>query len=372
MIVLIAVLTALLLASANGSNDNFKGVATLMGSGTTSFRRALLWGTAATFLGSICALWLAHGLLALFSGQGLVPAVVAHSGTFLMSVSAGAAITVLLASWLGMPISTTHGLMGAMVGAGLVAAPHALAFGLLWHKVALPLLVSPLLAMLLAAVAYGATGIWARIRPGNLSGGCICQAPSEVLTSGEGGTAVAQFVSTRPSIIAASPGDCRALGLEPVLGGGGVWRDRFHFLSAGAVSFARGLNDTPKMTGVLLAAAALPAAGGYGLVAVAIAIGALVGARRVAETLSHRITALEPREGLTANLVTAGLVIGATPLGMPVSTTHVVGGALFGMGTVNGKARWETITNIVLAWVVTLPIAALTGAALMWLGHGGF
>lgn len=154
-----------------------------------------------------------------------------------------------------------------------------------------------------------------------------------------------------------------------MLGGVGVWRDGFHFLSAGAVSFARGLNDTTKMTGVFLAAAALPAAGGYGLVAVAITIGALGCARRVAETLSHRITLLEPREGLTANLVTAGLVIGATPLGMPVFTTHVVGGALFGMGTVNGKARWETITNIVLAWVVTLPIAALTGAALMWLGH---
>jgi PiT family inorganic phosphate transporter len=88
-----------------------------------------------------------------------------------------------------------------------------------------------------------------------------------------------------------------------------------------------------------------------------------ISARLVAETMSHRITGMNPGQGFTANIVTALLVIGASSLGLPVSTTHVSCGALFGIGTVTRQARWRTIGEIVLAWLITLPVAGLLGAA---------
>ena len=67
-------------------------------------------------------------------------------------------------------------------------------------------------------------------------------------------------------------------------------------------------------------------------------------------------------QGLTASLVTAGLVVAASPLGLPVSTTHVSCGALFGIGAVNGEARWRVIGQVLVAWVTTLPVAILFAA----------
>ncbi len=138
--------------------------------------------------------------------------------------------------------------------------------------------------------------------------------------------------------------------------------DRLHFLTAGAVCFARGLNDTPKIAALLLGAGALGLSSGTILVGVAIAIGGLVQSRRVAQTMSHRITEMNHGQGFTANLVTAGLVIFASRLGVPVSTTHVSCGALFGIGAVTGGAKWRSILGIFAAWVTTLPLAAAFAA----------
>src|SRR4026208_2386170 len=101
-------LAVLFLAYANGANDNFKGVATLFGSGTATYRTALLWATGTTLAGSLCALLLAQAWIGAFKGRGLVPDAVTTQGRFLLSVSLAAASTVLLATRLGMPVSTTH------------------------------------------------------------------------------------------------------------------------------------------------------------------------------------------------------------------------------------------------------------------------
>src|SRR5438477_10992931 len=103
-------LAILVLAYSNGANDNFKGVATLFGSGRCSYRQALLWGTAATTAGALLALILAPGLVNTFQGKGLVPDTVIAQPAFLLAVSLGAALTILLATWTGMPVSTTHAL----------------------------------------------------------------------------------------------------------------------------------------------------------------------------------------------------------------------------------------------------------------------
>ena len=94
------------------------------------------------------------------------------------------------------------------------------------------------------------------------------------------------------------------------------------------------------------------------------AVGGVVNARRVAETMSRRITRMSPGQGFTANLVTAVLVVAASRLGLPVSTTHVAVGSLFGIGLVNGTARRRTILTILLAWVTTLPLGAALAALL--------
>jgi PiT family inorganic phosphate transporter len=100
------------------------------------------------------------------------------------------------------------------------------------------------------------------------------------------------------------------------------------------------------------------------------AVGGLLNARKTAETMAHRVTAMNAGQGFTANLVTGFLVIFASKLGLPVSTTHVSCGSLFGIGTVTRQARWKTITGILLAWVTTLPVAALLGAGIFLLLRG--
>ena len=141
--------------------------------------------------------------------------------------------------------------------------------------------------------------------------------------------------------------------------------DVFHFLSAGLVSFARGVNDTPKIVALLVAAKA----GGISMtgaalgVGVAIAIGGILGARKVAGTMSGKIVTMNYGQGFTANIVTAFLVIVASRFGVPVSTTHVSVGSLFGLGAVNRNGRLNMIGGIFFAWVITLPVAALLAAS---------
>ena len=114
----------LVLAFANGANDNFKGVATLHGSGRVSFGTAIGWATLTTFAGSAVALLLGSHLVRTFQGHGLVPDELVGEPTFVMAVAVGAASTVLLATRLGFPISTTHSLVGGLVG-GAIEAPRA-------------------------------------------------------------------------------------------------------------------------------------------------------------------------------------------------------------------------------------------------------
>ena len=126
--------------------------------------------------------------------------------------------------------------------------------------------------------------------------------------------------------------------------------DGAHFLSAGIVSFARGLNDTPKIVALLVGAGALGIHGSMAAVALGIAVGGLLSARRVAQTISHRITPMNQGQGFTANIVTGALVVFATRLGMPVSTTHVSVGSLFGIGASTGQANRRMVSEILLAW----------------------
>ena len=303
-------LAACFLAYSNGANDNFKGVASLFGSGTTSYRSAIGWATVTTFAGSISSIFLARTLLTRFSGKGLVPEQIVGSPDFLLAVALGAGVTVIIAALTGFPVSTTHGLTGAMIGSGLVAAGAEVNLQSLGRGFLLPLLLSPVLAVVLAAALYL---LLARL------------APSQ-----------------------------RAM-------------DASHFLSAGVVSFARGLNDTPKIAAMLLAIPALDTRRGSIAIAAAMAIGGLLNAKKVAETMSLKITLMDHKQGFAANLATGVLVILASRYGLPVSTTHVSVGSVFGIGLTTLKLNMRVVLGVLLSWVLTLPCAALVAGLVFWL-----
>ncbi|MGD1919358.1 MAG: inorganic phosphate transporter [Pleurocapsa sp.] len=134
--------------------------------------------------------------------------------------------------------------------------------------------------------------------------------------------------------------------------------DVCHFLSACAVSFARGLNDTPKIVALLLTVTAFSIRGGMLAVGLGMAVGGLLNARKVAMTVSNKITTLNPGKGLSANVVTGFLVIFASRMGVPVSTTHVSVGSIFGVGVVSKTADIGMFSKVLSSWFLTLPIAA--------------
>jgi len=137
--------------------------------------------------------------------------------------------------------------------------------------------------------------------------------------------------------------------------------DTLHILSAMSICFARGVNDTPKLAALLVAAKLLNLQTSLLSIAIAIvmALGGIVFARRVAETMSQKMSQMNHAQGLSANLITAGLVLFASKLGMPVSTTHVSVGSIAGVGAGAHTLNWGVLRGVLLSWLATLPLAAL-------------
>lgn len=360
------------LAYSNGANDNFKGVASLFGSKTTSYRTAITWATITTFAGSITSIFLAQALLKRFSGKGLVPDAIVGSEQFLLAVVLGAAFTVVLATRFGFPISTTHALTGAIIGSGLLAVGGAVNFSALGKGFVLPLVLSPVLAIVIGASLYFIFHA-ARVVFGVTKEWCVCVGCEErVVAQPQPASVLAMQPVLLPTTLTIDETEnCRERYAGAMLGlSSQQLMDGAHFFSAGVVSFARGLNDTPKIVAMLLLLKMLDIRWGFFAVASTMAIGGLLNSRRIAETMSHKITAMNHGQGFSANLTTGILVILASFFGLPVSTTHVSVGALFGIGLTTGQANPRVMTNIVLSWIVTLPCAALiAGAAYSVLRH---
>lgn len=363
MLLLSLFLATCFLAYSNGANDNFKGVASLFGCRAASYRTAITWATVTTFAGSIASVFLAQALLKKFSGKGLVPDSFVGSETFLLAVALGAAMTVILATRLGFPISTTHALTGAIAGCGLVAVGTGVNFGALGKGFVLPLLLSPLLAIGLGALLYFVFRSL-RLVCGVKKELCVCVGTEERVVALPQPASILALRSTRTVTLTVDEQEnCRERYAGSMLGlTAQQIMDGAHFLSAGIVSFARGLNDTPKIVALLLLLEWMDLRWGFFAVAVTMAVGGLLNARRVAETMSHKITAMNHGQGFSANLTTGILVILASFFGLPVSTTHVSVGALFGMGVVTSQANPRVMLHIVLSWLITLPCAAIVGA----------
>ncbi len=361
---------ALLLAFANGANDNSKGVATLVGYGAAGPRMALAWAAVTTALGAWTGALIGTRLLSAFragfisGGEGL-------STTFYAAALSGACAWVLFATWASLPVSTTHAILGGLVGAGLLeVGASAIGWSWLVEKAALPLLLSPLVALTLVFLA--GPPLAKLVRRGERR--CLCAVETFEPTlahgviSGNGpiGAGGGATTSRRLALVTGEVAIC-ALHSPAATATGADVAAAVHWGTSGMVGFARGWNDTPKITA--LALVALPASAGthgaFALVAVAMALGGLVAGRRVLATLAEKITPLPLGESLAASGVSALLVGLASWRGLPVSTTHVTTGGIVGAGLARspGTVRWGVVREITLSWIVTLPVAAAVAAA---------
>ncbi|MBI4471505.1 MAG: inorganic phosphate transporter [Acidobacteria bacterium] len=373
MISSILLLVVCFVAYANGANDNFKGVATLFGSRTTGYRSALYWASSATFAGAIASVWLSDSLVRWFSAQDILPAGIAGSPEFLVSVALGAAATVMLATLLGFPISTTHSLTGALLGAGLMAVGRAFPFTILAGSSFIPLALSPLLALGLGWALFQIVER-AADRVDVSDEVCLCVEDSGArmvvpTIASSGVLALEQVVA--PHALCGTGAECRRHGARRIFGiRVSDTLDYSHYASAGLVSFARGLNDTPKIAALLVLVDGVQPSSAFLVVAVAMMAGGLLNARRVAETMSLKITKLSHRDGFAANMVTAFLVLAASRLGMPVSTTHTSVGSLVGVGAAKGALNNRTASGIAASWVMTVPVACLIAACTYFFAAG--
>lgn len=358
---LLLVAAVALLSFANGANDNFKGVATLWGAGRTTYGRALAWATTFTVLGSVAAIWLASELAARFNGSNLLAKEIYAEIPFLAAVATGAGATVLLAARFGLPISTTHALTGSLVGAGIVAAGvGGVKFASLGSGVVAPLLFSPVISLLLTLGLYP---LVARLAKASPAPDCVCVDEAQPAALPVGASA---------AVAVAAPPELRVARAEECETGTEVARltmsDALHWLSGAAISFARGVNDTPKIAALLLVAAAGAVQLNYTLVGVAMAVGGILGAASVARTMSKKITPMATREAVTANLVAASLILAASKFALPVSTTHVTSGAIFGIGMLRRQeADWRRVRDVLLSWVGTLPMGAALAGLMYWI-----
>jgi len=363
---LFALLLVLVLAYANGTNDVSKAIATLVGSGIANYRTAIIWGTIWTTVGAAVSSVVAGAMLKTFSSGLLQPGVVAPPA-LAGAVLVGAIAWVLVASRTGLPVSTTHALTGALVGAGLVSIGSQ---GLVWPaiagKIGLPLLLSPVLALSVSFIVHPMI----RRIAARWEGACLCVMPASralVTIDARGNTRTLLQTNVLGQPVVAVPSQCDRAGLQGLT----VGLDSVHWLSSGLTSLARGANDTPKIMAMLLLGSATVSwpsvtvqVGTLAAVALAMGLGSYIGGFRVTEVLAEKVTRMDHAEGLSANLTTSSLVLVSATMGLPVSTTHVSSSAIIGIGALKGlrAVRWAPVRDMVLAWIVTLPVAGILAA----------
>ena len=364
-------LATLFLAYANGANDNFKGVATLYGSGTTNYKKSLIYATMTTALGSLMALYLASELIIVFKGKGLVPDEVIQMQNFPLAVGAGAALTVMSATIFNLPVSTTHALIGALAGAGWVSSETGIYWNILSKAYFLPLVAGPVLSILLVLIVYP---VFKKIRKKlNIDQEtCFCVGEKIIATAQGHGVTKEQFENNYqtslmfPEAEVASQAYCHSsysgkfagILARNVLNG-------LHYLSSGLVCFARGLNDTPKIAALLLIGSRFDLNISILVVSIAMMVGGLIHSKRIAVTMGEKVTAMNPGQAFTANLITGVMVLVASRFGIPVSTTHVSCGSIFGIGISKKNIDLKVLSQIILAWVTTLPLGFMFGLILI-------
>jgi PiT family inorganic phosphate transporter len=314
------VVVALAFDFMNGFHDAANSIATIVSTGAMSPQWAIIW---AAFFNVIAFLF--FGLhVATTIGKGIVdPGIIDHYVVF--GALIGAIAWNLITWYYGIPSSSSHALVGGITGAAMAKAGTSSLVGTGFLKTARAIVVSPLVGFALAGSLMVAISWMAR--------------------------------RSTPQRI-------------------DRWFRRLQFISAAAYSLGHGSNDAQKTMGIIWMLMIVASMTGpedpLPLWVVlscqaAIGLGTLFGGWRIVKTMGQRITKLRPLGGFCASASGACTLFVATGLGIPVSTTHTITGAIIGVGSSRGvkAVRWGVAGNIVWAWVLTIPCSALI-AALGW------
>ncbi len=308
----------------NGFHDTANAIATSVATRALRPQYALLMAAAFNFIGAFAGTAVAKTI-----GAGIVD----EQTTTQVVVAAaliGAIAWNLITWWLGLPSSSSHALIGGLLGATIIASgTGALKIDGILNKVGVPLVSSPVIGFI-GALALMVAMSW--------------------LFRG--------YARKRLST---------------------VFR-RLQVFSAGFMAFAHGSNDAQKTMGIITLA--LFSAGVIPTVevpvwvivisATALSLGTAMGGWRIMHTMGQRVVELEPIHGFAAETTAATVIYGAAHFGMPVSTTHVISSAIMGVGTSRGLrgVRWGVARRILIAWVLTIPAAGIVGA-LSWVVLNG-
>ena len=335
---LLVLLIALFFEYTNGFHDAANAIATVVSTKVLTPRLAILWATIWNLVGALCGTAVAATI-----GKGMVDTHVVTLTTVLGALL-GAIIWNLLTWWLGLPSSSSHALIGGLCGAALASSGGDWAVlkwstGL-WPKVVLPMVLSPLLGFV---------------------GGALLMLLLTVILR-----------RTTPRMVTLIFGKAQVL-------------------SAGFMGYSHGSNDAQKTMGIITLAlytgthagvfANVPRWAGFlrieeftavprwviVMCAATMATGTAVGGWRIIRTMGQRMVKLQPVNGFAAETTAALIISGASALGVPVSTTHVISTSIMGVGATKrlSAVKWGVVERIVWAWVLTLPMTGLMGYAIV-------
>jgi PiT family inorganic phosphate transporter len=315
LIALVAV--ALLFDFMNGMNDAANSIATIVSTRVLSPRYAVFWAAFFNFI----AFMVFGQAVAKTMGSGIVDTSVI-TDQVIFGALVGAITWQVFTWWAGIPSSSTHAMVGGLVGS---AVTHAGSGVILWHglgRTILAIFLSPTIGMVLAILLMlGAAWVFRKALPTRVDS---------------------------------------------------LFR-KLQFVSASLYSLGHGGNDAQKTMGIIAALlyAHGQVQGGFHIplwvvlaCQTAMAAGTLSGGWRIVKTMGSRITHLSPYQGVCAETAGSMMLFLATSLGIPVSTTHTITGAIVGVGAAKraSAVRWNVAKDIVTAWIITIPAAACVGA----------
>ena len=355
-LVLTVLAVALIFEYINGFHDTANSIATVVATKVLSPGQAVLL---AAFTNLVGAMW--GTAVAKTISSGLIDAnVVAMTPQLLICALLGATIWDLITWWWGLPSSSSHALIGGLCGAAFAAASenwHVIIWSIpgehwwqgrgILNKVILPMVVSPAAGFLIGFTIMGL--LFALLSFLNSRGGKIQRA-------------------SRPRVVNA------------------IFA-KMQMLSSGFMGFSHGLNDAQKTMGIIaLALASATSAGSLenlpswlsflrvdadakgqfeiatwikATCAVVMAMGTMAGGWRIIRTLGHKMVKLHPINGVAADIASSSVIVTASALGIPVSTTHNVSAAIMGVGSAKrlNSIKWTVVERMVWAWILTIPIA---------------
>ncbi|HEX5465110.1 MAG TPA: inorganic phosphate transporter [Candidatus Limnocylindrales bacterium] len=316
---------AVLFDYINGFHDTANAIATSVSTRALRPEYAIALSAAANFIGALTGTEVAATV-----GSGIVATPAGQAGQLIVAAALVGAIIWNLVTWrAAIPSSSSHALIGGLIGATFVAVgTGALDIGGIVGKVLLPLIVSPLLGL--------SIGFLLMVALLNIFRGADPHRLNERFR-------------------------------------------RVQLLSAAFMAFSHGSNDAQKTMGImtlaLVSAGLLPSfevpLWVIVLAASAIALGTAGGGWRIIRTVGQKVVKLDPVHGVAAEATSAAIILGASHLGMPVSTTHVVSTAIMGVGSTEGfsAVRWGIVGNIVWAWILTIPLSAAAAAGAWFVLH---